>query len=228
MLINTIYEFIQFLKRQGHSQYFSPEEIIGGAFNRASIDLYIDEHRMFEKTSIVGDNLRNFKKNVVIDRDGNDLFPLPTGEETTPIPIYFNWTNISSLVTEGDPPVESEYRGKVYTDGEWLDSITSSLLPPEDKNIQARVIDGSLQVLPLTQSKIKLYYLTKPAEAVYAYDLVDNKITFNEVGSVDPDWPITAHNELIMRTMTYLGIAMTDQVLMMVENLTKQPANKPA
>ncbi len=226
MLIKTIFDFIQFLKRQGHSQYFSPEEIIDGAFNRASLDLYLDERRLFEKTSIIGDNLRNFKKNVTISRNGNDLFPLPTGKETpTPIPIYFNWTNISSLVTVDS--VESEYRGKIYTDGEWLDSITSSLLPPTDKNIQARVIDGSLEVLPLTQDKIKLYYLTKPDEAVFAYDLVANKITFKEAGSVDPNWPITAHNELIMRTMRYLGIALTDQVMMMVEDLIKQPSNKP-
>lgn len=228
MLIETIFDFIQMLKRQGHSQYFSPEEVINHAFNRASLDLYLDEHRMFEKTGRIGDNLRNFKRVIDISRDGNGLFPLPTGLETpTALDPYFNWTNIGSLVTEGSPSVESEYRGKVYTDGEWIEANTSSLLPPEDKNIQARIINGSLEVKPISQPKIRFYYLSKPVDAAYAYDLVNNKITFKQDGSVDPEWPITAHNELIMRTVRYLGITMTDDVLMMAENIIKQPSNKP-
>lgn len=226
MLIDKIYDFIRFLKNQGQSQYFSPEEVIGLAFNRASLDLFIDEHREFESNGRIGDNLRNFKVETDITKNVDDKFLLPTGEETPPIPLYFAKTNIGSLVTEGDPPVESEYRGRFFTDGEWIDANTSSLLPPEDKNMQARIANLEIKVKPDTLTKIRLYYLTKPVEAVYAYDTVLGKITFKEDGSVDPDWPITAHGPLIMRTIKYLGITLSDQVLIYAEDFIKQSASK--
>lgn len=226
MLIDKLYDFIRFLKNQGQSQYFSPEEVIGMAFNRASLDLFIDEHKEFEANGRIGDNLRNFKTELDITRNGEGKFLLPTGAETPANPIYFNKTNIGSLVTEGTPAVESEYRGKFFTDGEWIDANTSSLLPPEPKNIQARIAKAEIMVKPDSVTKIRLYYLTKPVDAVYAYDPEDDKIVFKIDGSVDPDWPITAHGSLVMRTIKYLGITLSDQVLIHAEDFIKQSASR--
>jgi hypothetical protein len=214
MLIEKIYNFIQFLKNQGHSQYFSPEEVISYAFNRASIDLYLAEVKEFEKTGQITDNLRNFKRTKDIDRDSNQKFLLPVaaGEE------YFNATAVSSIV-DG-----AEHSGNLYTDGEWVEANTSELLPPEVKYMNARIIKDEVQVKPDEVAKIRLYYLKQPVDAVYNYSLVSNKITFQEQGSVDPDWPITAHNQLIMRTLRYLGIAINDQVMVQAEDFIKQPA----
>jgi len=157
--------------------------------------------------------MRPFKVTKDIDVDSNNLYPLP--------PDYNYDTNIGSLITENN--VESEYPGKIYTDGEWLDAKTSQLLPPDDKNIKARIISESVEVVPVVP-KIRFYYLKNYADAVFAYDTVGNKHIFKEEGSVDPEWPPMEHNDLLMRTLRYLGIPLQSKFFVAAEDFIKQPA----
>jgi hypothetical protein len=215
MFVQKLYDEIRLYINQGQSQYFSPEEVIV-ALNRAQIDKYRKEFSQFEETQKVTDAMRNFKKTFDLSHTVEKLFLLP--------PDYFNITNISALTpdpasTQQNPLPELEHSGKIYTDGEWLDALESELLPPEVEHLKARIITGHIQVLPLTVTKIRLYYLKKPVDAVYAYDIVNDQISFKEQGSVDPEYPETEFTDLILRTIKYLGIVMKDEVDMQSEKI---------
>lgn len=216
MFVQKIYDFIMFLKNQGQSQWFSPEEVMM-ALNQAQGNKYRTEYKQFEETLEVTDALLPFKTHEDITKDGaTGLFLFPEK--------YVHFTNISSLLMEGTPAVEVEYKGKIYTDGEWTDAIQSQLLPPEDKHIKARITKDGIHVKPDTANNIRLYYLKYYTDANYAYDLVNGKITFKEQGSVDPDFRPIEQTDLIMRTFTYLGIVLNDEFRAQAEQLIKIPA----
>ena len=212
MFVKALYDEVRLYINQGQSQYYSPDEVMT-AFNRAQTDKYREEYIAFESTQRITDALRNFKKTVEQDVNVDGFFNLPID--------YYNITAISSLVAVPDTtPVQyEEYEGKVFTDGEWLLAAQSELLPPEEKNIKARIINGKIDVLPKSVNKINIYYLKEPATAVYAYDLINDKITFNEGRSVDTEFPKTEHTDLILRTLKYLGISMKDEVSIQAEKI---------
>jgi hypothetical protein len=217
MFVEDLYNEVRLYMNQGQSQYFSPDDVMI-ALNRAQKDVYRREYVIFESSQRVTDAMRNFKKSADIDRNGELGFVLP--------PDYFNHTNISGLIPDItlDPIVYNEHSGKMFTDGEWLDALESELLPPTNDNLKARIIAGGIQVAPISVSKIRFYYLKKPADAVYAYDLINDKIIFKEQGSVDPEFPETSFTDLIVRTMKYLGIAMKDQIDVQAEDLVNGKA----
>ena len=212
MFVEDLYNEVRLFMNQGQSQYYSPDDVMI-ALNRAQKDVYRREYLIFESTQRVTDALRNFKLAVEIDRTNEGEFVLPID--------YFNHTNISSMIPDitVDPIVYNEHSGKMFTDGEWLEALESELLPPTLEDPKARIIAGNVQVAPLGVSKIKLYYLKRPVDAVYAYDLTNDKIIFKEQGSVDPEFPETSFTDLVVRTMKYLGISMKDQVDVQAEDL---------
>lgn len=215
MFVEELYNEIRLYNNQGQSQYFSPEEVML-ALNRAQKDKYRAEFKVYEATQMVSDAMRNFKKTFDLSHTQDKVFTIP--------PDYFNQTNISSLLpdpasTPEVPLPEIEYSGKIYTDGEWLEAKESELLPPENEHIKARIIAGFIEVLPITVTKIRLYYLIRPVDAVYAYDVINDQIVFKEQGSVDPAWPETEFTDLIVRTLKYLGITQRDETDMAAEKL---------
>ena len=215
MFVEKLVNEVRLLMNQGQSQYYPPEDIIT-ALNRAQLDKFRMDYSTFEEKQIVTDAMRNFKKVAVHSRTSESIFLLPSD--------YFNLTNVSSIIadplsTPEAPLGDKEYSGKIYTDGEWLEAMESELLPPTATDIKVRVIAGAIEVLPTTQNKIKIYYLKKPADCVYAYDLVNDKIVFKEQGSVDPEYPETEHTDLVLRTLKYLGISQKDEVDMKAEQI---------
>ena len=212
MFVEDLYNEVRLYMNQGQSQYYSPDDVMV-ALNRSQKDVYRREYVVFESTQRVTDAMRNFKKTVDIDRTGTGEFDLPID--------YFNYTNISGMIPDitVDPIVYNEFGGKMFTDGEWLDALESELLPPTLQDLKARILSGQVQVYPLGVSRIRFYYLKKPVDAVYAYNVVNDKIEFKEQGSVDPEFPETSFTDLIVRTMKYLGISMKDQVDVKAEEL---------
>ena len=187
------------------------------ALNRAQIDKYNSEYKLFEKTQEITDAFNVFKKSKDITFD-DSKWELPDD--------YFHATNISSLIPNtDDPPITIEYMGKLYTDGEWLNAKQSTLLPPDPTHIKARLISGELEIAPESGvTTIRLYYLKSFTHAVFAYDKEDKKIVFKTQGSFDPDWPELEHNDLIWRTLKYLGVPLHDDIFIQTEQIFQQPA----
>jgi hypothetical protein len=213
--VQKLYDEIRLYINQGQSQYFSPNEVMT-ALNRAQIDKYRAEFKLFEESQKITDAMRNFKTTADLEITAQKLFTLPTN--------YFNVVNISALTpdplsTEEVPLEDLEYSGKIYTDGEWLGAKESELLPPEIEHLKARIINGSVQVLPKTVTKIRLYYLKKPVDCFYDYQIVNNQITYVELSSIDTEYPETEHTDLILRSMKYLGITMKSEIDMKSEQI---------
>lgn len=223
MNIKILHDKVRLILNNTQSQYWSPEDI-DSMINLAQTDKYRDVYAAYEQTQQVTDAIRPFKKVADHTRTVDGVFLLPAD--------YYHLSNISSLVAVPleepplDPPLpDIEHSGKIYTDGEWLDAMESELLPPTATDIKARVINGAIEVLPPTQSKIRIYFITQPKDVVFAYDLVNDKITYKDQGSVDLEWADSEVNDIIMRTVKYLGIPMKSQIDMQAEQLTQQQAS---
>jgi hypothetical protein len=78
MIINEIHSFVKFLKNQGQNIYHTPEEI-DDAINRASLDLFRQEIKVFEREQILTDTLRPFKAREVYSSAGS-LYILSKGQ----------------------------------------------------------------------------------------------------------------------------------------------------
>jgi hypothetical protein len=60
---------------------------------------------------------------------------------------------------------------------------------------------------------ISMTYLMKPVEAVYAFDITNDREVYNDGASVDIEWREQDINKIIMRTLQILGINLSDAEL---------------
>ena len=205
MFVEDLYDFTIFLRNQGQSRWFPPEEVIA-ALNRAQIDEYNQEFKKFEVNSEVTDALQPFKKDDIITKD-NGKFSLPVD--------YYHYTNISSITKDGED-ITGEYPAAgIVPDDEWLEwKRTDGLLTPAIKYPVFRIAGGNVDHLPDILAHIRLYYLRSVKKAVYAYLIENGGVVFKEEGSEDPLFPETEHNFLIVQTLKYLGVPLRDELLM--------------
>tara|TARA_R110002126_G_scaffold86464_1_gene208613 strand:- start:10339 stop:11055 length:717 start_codon:yes stop_codon:yes gene_type:complete len=238
MLINDIHIFIKFLKNQGQNKYHSPEQI-DDAFNRASLDLFRQEEKVFEIEQIITDTLRPFKERVVLS--GGSPFTLPTGyrratnvsfnysnEKTTSETDIFEYCDTSLSADMGEDAVSGyEKEIDILPDGDWVKRTGNLIVGPTSSSPIARVYGNNLEVLP-NKEDITLYYLRQPIKSKWAYTYAGDGRTplFDEGNSVDTDWTETSHNELIEKTLGFLGIAVRDQTLIQFEQSQKNNNNE--
>lgn len=238
MFINDIHTFIKFLKNQGQNIYHTPEQI-DNAINRASLDLFRQEEKVFEQSQIITDTLRPFKERVSYTVAASS-YDLPSD--------YIRATNIShnysatATVSEedeyafcdidytdpnGNDVVSVEKEIDLIPDSDWIKRQDNLIVGPTVKNPIARIFGSKLEVLPNTV-KPTLYYLRKPTNAVWAYTISGDgrSFIFDEDNSVDLEWNVISHNEIIEKTIGFLGIALKDNVMMQYEQYKKGSNNE--
>ena len=209
MFVGDIYKFVIFLRNQGQSRTYAPEEI-QAALNRAVLDKWNYEANRFEATGRVTDSMQPFKrvKDIVISGTTFDL-PSAVGER------YGHYTAAASLV--GDVEHPAEY---VLTDDEWGEfTRADGLLTPTNEYPVFRIQNDKIQVLPATVIKIRFYYLKLPEDCVIAYNVENDRPVYTDNGSVDPEFPQYDHNALLAQTMKYLGIELRDELLISFDKI---------
>ena len=206
MFIEALYNFILFLKNQGQSRYYTPEEVID-ALNRAVMDVYENHYRIFQQTQKITDELRVFMVDEDVDIDSG-FFSLPE--------LYRHMTNMSAYKSTDEVPSTQ------LTEGEWVKKKGSSYLPATTDYPFHRIFSDKVEVLPNTVSKVRMYYIKKPTKAVYAYTMVNGRPVFDEANSTDVEFPEFVHNHLVVQTLKYLGVPLKDAVLMQFEQLQPQ------
>jgi hypothetical protein len=241
MLINDIHKFIKFLKNQGQNIYHTPEQI-DDAINRASLDLFRQEEKRFEEKQQVTDTIRPFKKLYEPALDSSGVYALPSD--------YVRMTNLEGVVSDSvleSPyeddwqycdidlnddtavvdPVDVDVEIDLVEDSAWVSRKRDKVAPYNEEYPIARLAGGNLEVLPKTV-KPKMYYLKYPTKAVWAYTISGDgrSFVFDEGSSTDLDWTEISHNEIIEKTMGYLGIALNDQMLVQYEQLQKRNNNE--
>lgn len=239
MLINDIHTFVKFLKNQGQNIYHTPEEI-DNAINRASLDLFRQEEKVFELNQIVTDTLRPFKAKVEYNSAASS-YDLPSD--------YIRATNVSHKYTNNtvasveddfeycDTDLQSdsssgssntvEKEVDLIPDSDWIKRQDNLVVGPTESNPIARIYGSSIEVLPNTVKPI-LYYLKKPVEAKWAYNISGDgrSYIFDEANSVDLEWSVISHNEIIEKTIGFLGFAVKDNVMMQYEQYKKGSNNE--
>lgn len=203
MFVEDLFDFTVFLKNQGQSRWFPPEEVIA-ALNRAQIDKYNQEFKKFEANGEVTDSMQPFKKDEIITRD-NDKFAISDD--------YYNYTNIASIVKTGGVVTDEYPAADIVSDDEWLEwKRKDGLLTPTTDYPVFRVAGGYVDYLPVTLNFIKLYYLRSIVKAVYSYTIVDGGVVFAPATSSDPIFSEKDHNVLVVQTLKYLGVQLRDEM----------------
>lgn len=237
MIINEIHSFVKFLKNQGQNIYHTPEEI-DDAINRASLDLFRQEIKVFEREQILTDTLRPFKAREVYSSAGS-LYDLPED--------YIMATNVSHMYSNtierseadastfcdnslnGDTATAStnEKEIDIITDSDWVKRMDNLIVGPTEKSPIARIFNNNFEVKPNTVIPI-LYYLKEPVKAKWAYTISEDgrSYIFDEGNSTDLEWTTISHSEIIEKSLGYLGVAVRDQVLMQYEQFQKGNNNE--
>ena len=193
MNINEMHQRIIFLKRQGQGAYHTREDI-DRALNDGSNDAYNEEKRLFEMNGFISDNLSNFKTSAIV------TFTAGFGAK----PANYDYrTNAATSV-----------KVEIVPEGEWVERLND---PVDVVSVTRPIcaIRDQIEIVPSSITTMKLYYLKRPATMVFGYtEDGDGNTIYNSGASTDSDWPASTHMSIILRALTYLGVSMTDDLLM--------------
>ena len=243
MLIDDIHTFVKFLKSEGQNIYHTPEEL-DNVINRACLDLFRQEEKIFEQQQIITDTLGALKVKYAPTLDVGGTYALPSDyvrmtnlafdvDSITTAPYLvadeFTYCDNDYDASADTPTALSglEYPINLVIDSEWVLKQKSRFLPITEEEPIARIYGRSLEVLPKTVAPI-MYYLKKPTVGVWNYTTsADGYSTiFNPTGSVDVDFPEIAHNEIIEKVISLLGVPLRDGVLTQFEQMQKRNNNE--
>lgn len=202
MTTKQIHTDVRFLINKGQGGYYSPDQI-DSAWNKASLDKYNEEKMRFEVSNVISDNLRNFKKFQSITTT-NGFGDLPEDYDLR-----------TNCLVDGK-------RAEFITEGEYADKINDILAPPTS-DYPIVVIRDQIEVVP--DGDVVLYYLKKPAEIKYGFTVVDNKYIYDDATTINPDWPDSCYNDILIRSLTYLGLNLQEGILMQFKAMKKQTEN---
>lgn len=201
-----MYYTIRQLASEGQGGWMPPNEV-ERALNLGSTDKFNEERRMFEKTGHISDNFRMFKKVQVLNlTSGVDDLPANYGYRT------------NAAVTSTMKKVD------IVPDSEWIARINDPIDPPtESRPIMSIGEEGKVQVRPTTIPQVSLYYLRRPVDMVIDFTEDGNgDITINQGASTDCDWPVECHNDILLRALSYLGVPLSDELMIKLKTLKKQ------
>lgn len=126
-----------------------------------------------------------------------------------------------------DPLANLEHPINTVVDSEWINKQKSSAYPVTEEKPIARIYGRTLEVLPKTITPI-IYYLKLPIKGVWAYTVSGDTYStiFDESNSTDIDFPEIAHNEIVEKVMSLLGVPLRDGILTQFEQMQKRNNNE--
>jgi hypothetical protein len=208
MNINEMRTRLITLSRQGQGGYYTPEET-DRFLNDAINDKYNEEKRSFELNGFISDNLSNFKTSSTIT--------LTSGIGSKPANYDYR-TNAATSKTSG-------IEVKIVPEGEWVERISDPIDVVSATNPICAIRD-QITVYPTSLTSFELYYLKRPSTVVFGYtdDGFGNAV-YNSGTSTDCDFPTSCHPDIILRALSYMGIALPDEVMMRGKQLKKSVEN---
>lgn len=218
MDINEIYELVRFISNKSQTGTPSPSEF-NLAVNSAQFTLFMERYgnpaeyvpgqpipRMtYEGTKKISDDLRVFKvlTDLTIDTNGQGLIPDNYIHATS---MRFNY------ITQGSNKAISQVeRPIVEVDDDKLgDRLISEIVAPTKKHVIATFYNTYIQYHPKDLVKVKFTYLRRPNDAVWAFTTTNGRPVYDVDNSTDLEWPDDTHNEIVIRTLSLVGINLRD------------------
>jgi len=205
MTIKQLHDLIKLLKSESQSNFFTPEDI-DSALNAASDDKFAEEKKLLEQTSIISDNLRNFKTSASVT--------ISAGVGSLPADYSYRLAASAS-----NDSIEID----IVPEHEWIQRRNDPIDVPSTTN-PIMTIRSNIEVYP-DMTPIKLYYIKRPATMVFGYTLSSEDFVYSSGTSTQCDWPAETHIDILRRAAVYLGIPLNDQALMTIENFKKRTEN---
>ena len=221
MDINEIYELVRFISNKSQTGTPSPTEF-NLAVNSAQFSLFMERYgnpaeytpgqpipRMaYEETKKISDDLRVFKvlTDLTIDDNGQGIIPDDYIHATS---MRFNY------ITQGpDKSIDQVERPIKEVDDDKLgDRLISEIVRPTKKYPIATFYNTYIQYNPKDLKKVKFTYLRRPNDAVWAFSITNGRPLYDASASTDLEWPDDTHNEIVIRTLSLVGINLRDNEL---------------
>jgi hypothetical protein len=109
--------------------------------------------------------------------------------------------------------------------------IDSEAFAPDQDNVIARLIGSNIHVYPNTITELGMTYFRKPNPPKFAYTLtglLKNIPVYDPLNSIQIDYSDITYNQIIEKTLTYMGVAQKDQTLMAEQQLFRQAGTPEA
>lgn len=204
--ISYIHDFIKFITGKGQTGYHSPEEI-DDAIHVSSRMLFDEKKKVYEETREITVDLLPF----ITDPTSLSL----NGSGIATIPGTFKYLVAMTGGTNGVDVTEVDKGSLAY-------HINDPLCPPSADYPICAFYKTTIQFYPITLTNVKITYLKEPIKPVWAYTIVSNRFVYDDASSIDIEWGEENHNEIIMKTMDYLGINLREGDLVQFSQSKKQ------
>ena len=224
--IDTVKKYVEYLVRKNNSGTISPDQF-NLVINRASKTEFVNRvgnpHQYqpgdatpqmgYQITQKILEDLKVFQKNVnlVIDSQGRANYPSDLAY-TIPGLGYKTQKDGETIFI----PVEILDKDKEYY------RLSSKIVPPTRESPFVVFESTYMQIYPTNISNINFPYLKYPAEARWAYTMVNDRPVFDPVNSVDLEWEDLVLNDIIINAMSAIGISIKDSDVMSYANQKQQ------
>lgn len=219
------YDFIKFIGDKDYNgNYFKPA-YFNSAIIAANLDLYkkvsgIPEEyqpgtplarEFFEMNQKSLDEIRFFKGHLFDEAVASGYFALPADYVYHDSMSYIYQRSIDGTPTNLERPVE------ILREQQAADRKGNWIKKPTTKNpiavIRKVLTNDRMYVFPDTINAVDFHYYRLPVTPVFAYTIVSDELTYDSGNSTEFEWPEVKHMDLVRILLSYLGINLSDELL---------------
>lgn len=217
MTIQELHSNIRLMVPEMDGRYFSSADL-DNFIHLSVTDLFEVERKAFEESQKITETMAFFR--------GNTPIAISAGVGTLPSDLVYisnlMCTKIGANAVQRDVTLATE---------QFLNNlIISESFGPTETDILVERIAGALKVLPLTVTELTITYLRRPVKAKFGYTTsIDGFSKVYDVStSVQIDFPDLPglHNEIMNKTLRYIGVPLQRPVLVQEEAISKA-GNQP-
>jgi hypothetical protein len=201
-----IHTWLNFVVDKETSGWFSHEEL-DSALDRAQMEQFNKKKLLYAVDQKAQDDLGPFKvtKEFTNSDTENGVLTFP---ET-----YQHLTGLYKQSYDNDNGVQYE-EVKVYNDDEIARRLSSQVRKvTNSKPIAQWYGKGQVQLWPKEPNAGVAYYLRRPIEPKFVYTMNGREVVYNQASSTQMEWDDTNINEIMIRSLEYLGINLDQDKL---------------
>jgi len=201
--IGEIVDRVNFALGKVENGFYSPTDIVR-ELNVESFNLFKYLHSRFSETKRISEYLQPFMVR------GEEISINDSGIGTKPEGFQHHMGSYTSSSVKVDL-LETNF---------WVQRIGHPNKGPSATHPIMRMIGSNVEVLPLSINTILLDYLKLPTKAVYAFNVVDDEVEYDDDNSTDWEWDNEIVEDLIInRSLANFGINIKDGDLINYSNL---------
>ena len=232
--VNDIKNFVDFLinKEQSGNSY-TPDQF-NLLLQRANLDLYKETYGLpedyqigapfprmgWQMTQKITDEMQAFLEEKEIPVDTNGIMQLPSD--------YINkdalWYRFTIQNKKGETE-EKFARVEIVDSQQWADRSCHSIDVPSKRYPICRYKGGNeIQFLPKNLQRVVLSYFRAPIQPFWAFtiDPTTEQPVYDPANSIQPDWGVETHNDLVRLILSYVGLNLSDQQIIGYAETIKQ------